>query len=181
MITAVKQKRRTLKNRGYALNCRLRRIQGQLQLEADNHLLRGQVRQLTEALYEMRARLEYYEPSGSVQSLPGQSSMGGSHPALLAPNNALNVPLLQSSRQLLQFQPHSSPAALHFDASYADASSGSSEALQSPIDRSPACVKQEHLQFFAGREQQSLQSACPTPCPPPPPRSSSNFYPSQGF
>ncbi|VDM76784.1 unnamed protein product [Strongylus vulgaris] len=42
-VTMIKQKRRTLKNRGYALNCRVRRIQNQLQLEADNIQLRDQV------------------------------------------------------------------------------------------------------------------------------------------
>ncbi|KAH7699702.1 Protein MAF-1, partial [Aphelenchoides avenae] len=49
VINAIKQKRRTLKNRGYAFNCRIRRIQGQLQLEADNITLREQVRYLSEA------------------------------------------------------------------------------------------------------------------------------------
>ncbi|KAK6016029.1 bZIP Maf transcription factor, partial [Ostertagia ostertagi] len=43
LVTMMKQKRRTLKNRGYALNCRVRRIQNQLQLEADNIQLRDQI------------------------------------------------------------------------------------------------------------------------------------------
>ncbi|KAK6053500.1 bZIP Maf transcription factor [Cooperia oncophora] len=57
LVTMMKQKRRTLKNRGYALNCRVRRIQNQLQLEADNIQLRDQT------LSDMQARLQYYEPT----------------------------------------------------------------------------------------------------------------------
>lgn len=74
-MTALKQKRRTLKNRGYALNCRVRRIQSQLQLEADNLMLREHIkfvfsslsslecRCLRETLAELHARLSYYEPT----------------------------------------------------------------------------------------------------------------------
>jgi hypothetical protein len=65
-VTAIKQKRRTLKNRGYAFNCRVRRIQSQLQLEADNVMLREQVRYLSQSLNELRARLEYYEQPQSA-------------------------------------------------------------------------------------------------------------------
>jgi transcription factor MAFF/G/K len=68
-VSALKQKRRTLKNRGYALNCRVRRIQNQVQLEADNVMLRDQVRYLTEALHQIQARLHYYEPH-TFSSLP---------------------------------------------------------------------------------------------------------------
>ena len=41
MVSALKQKRRTLKNRGYALNCRTRRLKNQQQLEAENAELRA--------------------------------------------------------------------------------------------------------------------------------------------
>ena len=61
-VSALKQKRRTLKNRGYALNCRVRRIQNQVQLEADNVMLHNKVQYLTEALQQLQARLQYYEP-----------------------------------------------------------------------------------------------------------------------
>lgn len=57
-----KQKRRTLKNRGYALNCRARRVQNQMQLETDNLMLRNQIKVLREALTETQMRLQYYEP-----------------------------------------------------------------------------------------------------------------------
>ncbi|VDO22143.1 unnamed protein product [Haemonchus placei] len=71
LVTMMKQKRRTLKNRGYALNCRVRRIQNQLQLEADNIQLRDQIRGLLQTLSEMQARLQYYEPVvGIVMNFP---------------------------------------------------------------------------------------------------------------
>ncbi|KAK6726617.1 hypothetical protein RB195_004752 [Necator americanus] len=63
VVTMLKQKRRTLKNRGYALNCRVRRIQNQLQLEADNIQLRDQIRSLVQTLSDVQARLQYYEPA----------------------------------------------------------------------------------------------------------------------
>ncbi|CAJ0596352.1 unnamed protein product [Cylicocyclus nassatus] len=63
VVTMLKQKRRTLKNRGYALNCRVRRIQNQLQLEADNIQLRDQIRSLLQTLADVQARLQYYEPT----------------------------------------------------------------------------------------------------------------------
>jgi hypothetical protein len=72
-VSALKQKRRTLKNRGYALNCRVRRIQNQVQLEADNVMLRDQVRYLSEALQNIQARLQYYEPN-TFSSPPMHSS-----------------------------------------------------------------------------------------------------------
>lgn len=58
-----KQKRRTLKNRGYALNCRARRVQNQMQLETDNMMLRNQIKVLRDALNEAQMRLQYYEPA----------------------------------------------------------------------------------------------------------------------
>lgn len=43
VVSMLKAKRRVLKNRGYALNCRMRRMQNQAQLESDNLQLRDQV------------------------------------------------------------------------------------------------------------------------------------------
>jgi transcription factor MAFF/G/K len=68
-VSALKQKRRTLKNRGYALNCRIRRIQNFNQLEADNIMLHNKVQYLTEAIQQLQARLQYYEPQ-TFSSLP---------------------------------------------------------------------------------------------------------------
>ncbi|CAI5439227.1 unnamed protein product [Caenorhabditis angaria] len=62
VVMQLKQKRRTLKNRGYALNCRARRVQTQMQLEADNLVLRNQIKMLREALHDAQIRLQYYEP-----------------------------------------------------------------------------------------------------------------------
>uniref|UniRef100_A0A7E4WA94 Neural retina-specific leucine zipper protein n=1 Tax=Panagrellus redivivus TaxID=6233 RepID=A0A7E4WA94_PANRE len=70
IVTELKQKRRTLKNRGYALNCRVRRVQNQMQLEADIVMLRNQVHHLTETLRQMQARLQYYEPAGTPPPIP---------------------------------------------------------------------------------------------------------------
>ncbi|CAI2301977.1 unnamed protein product [Caenorhabditis sp. 36 PRJEB53466] len=56
-----KQKRRTLKNRGYALNCRARRVQNQAQLETDNIRLRNDLKAAQNALREAQSRLLYYE------------------------------------------------------------------------------------------------------------------------
>jgi hypothetical protein len=69
-VSALKQKRRTLKNRGYALNCRIRRIQNFNQLEADNIMLHNKVQCLTEALQQLQARLQYYEPQTFSSLLP---------------------------------------------------------------------------------------------------------------
>ncbi|CAB3408217.1 unnamed protein product [Caenorhabditis bovis] len=63
LVMELKQKRRTLKNRGYALNCRARRVQNQMKLEADNLVLRNQVKNLRAALHQAQLRLQFYEPS----------------------------------------------------------------------------------------------------------------------
>ena len=57
VVTAMKQKRRTLKNRGYALNCRVRRLQTQLQLEAENVMLKNEVAYLKASLQERDDRI----------------------------------------------------------------------------------------------------------------------------
>ncbi|CAJ0574404.1 unnamed protein product, partial [Mesorhabditis spiculigera] len=66
VVSYLKHKRRTIKNRGYALNCRVRRIQNQLQLEADNLLLRDQIRYLKQTVASLQGRLQYYEPTQST-------------------------------------------------------------------------------------------------------------------
>ncbi|PIO71095.1 bZIP Maf transcription factor [Teladorsagia circumcincta] len=75
LVTLMKQKRRTLKNRGYALNCRVRRIQNQLQLEADNIQLRDQIRGLLQTISDMQARLQYYEPRNDYPYMPATMQM----------------------------------------------------------------------------------------------------------
>lgn len=57
----MKQKRRTLKNRGYALNCRVRRLQIQLQLEAENVMLKNEVNYLRQVVQEAQHKISYYD------------------------------------------------------------------------------------------------------------------------
>jgi predicted kinase len=52
IISALKQKRRTLKNRGYAYKCRVRRLQVQLQLEAENAMLKADLARQNQRLIE---------------------------------------------------------------------------------------------------------------------------------
>jgi predicted kinase len=52
IISALKQKRRTLKNRGYAYKCRVRRLQVTLQLEAENAMLKADLARQNQRLIE---------------------------------------------------------------------------------------------------------------------------------
>lgn len=60
MVASVKQKRRTLKNRGYALNCRVRRLQNKNQLESENRHLRLTLEQLTQKLRVAESQIAYF-------------------------------------------------------------------------------------------------------------------------
>ncbi|KAF7632964.1 bZIP_Maf domain-containing protein [Meloidogyne graminicola] len=57
IVSALKQKRRTLKNRGYALNCRARRLKNQQQLEEENIRLKGVINQQAKLLVEYERKL----------------------------------------------------------------------------------------------------------------------------
>ncbi|CAD6184781.1 unnamed protein product [Caenorhabditis auriculariae] len=81
VVMQLKQKRRTLKNRGYAYNCRTRRVQNQMQLEADNMMLRDEIKYLKQALQEAQLRLQYYEPMQPFQC---------SQPVLMEPSKPAN-------------------------------------------------------------------------------------------
>ncbi|KAI1713583.1 bZIP maf transcription factor domain-containing protein [Ditylenchus destructor] len=61
-VSAIKQKRRTLKNRGYALNCRARRQQTQAQLEAENRSLRNKLDEKNRLIQQLQTRLRLIEP-----------------------------------------------------------------------------------------------------------------------
>uniref|UniRef100_A0A915DYC1 Basic leucine zipper domain-containing protein n=1 Tax=Ditylenchus dipsaci TaxID=166011 RepID=A0A915DYC1_9BILA len=60
-VSALKQKRRTLKNRGYALNCRARRQQTTVQLQAENQVLRANLRQMGKKLDLLQCQLQDYQ------------------------------------------------------------------------------------------------------------------------
>uniref|UniRef100_A0A914KK80 Basic leucine zipper domain-containing protein n=1 Tax=Meloidogyne incognita TaxID=6306 RepID=A0A914KK80_MELIC len=57
IVSALKQKRRTLKNRGYALNCRARRLKNQQQLEEENARLKIIINQQANLLAEYERKL----------------------------------------------------------------------------------------------------------------------------
>ncbi|CEF65084.1 GH02096p [Strongyloides ratti] len=67
VVAKLKQKRRTLKNRGYALNCRVRRLQSQHQLEEVNQKLRNEVTSLQRTIQYLQSRLQYYESFTTTQ------------------------------------------------------------------------------------------------------------------
>ncbi|CAJ0571113.1 unnamed protein product, partial [Mesorhabditis spiculigera] len=60
VVSYLKHKRRTIKNRGYALNCRVRRIQNHHQPATDDVLLRDQT------VVSLQGWLQYYESSYST-------------------------------------------------------------------------------------------------------------------
>ncbi|XP_022902286.1 neural retina-specific leucine zipper protein-like isoform X2 [Onthophagus taurus] len=83
--TRIKQKRRTLKNRGYAQNCRTKRVQQRLDLETTNRSLQSELSKMKIELERMkqenvllRQRLQISRPS--QQQLHSISSDGQNSP-----------------------------------------------------------------------------------------------------
>jgi len=56
----LKQRRRTLKNRGYAQTCRTRRLDDQHKLKDTNDSLVTEVNELKETVYTLTAERDYY-------------------------------------------------------------------------------------------------------------------------
>lgn len=74
-ISQLKKKRRTLKNRGYALNSRLKRVQQKSTLEQEKEELQLKVEKLTNDVSVLQKELQQYkERCASLQQLAGQPS-----------------------------------------------------------------------------------------------------------
>ena len=57
LVTKLKQKRRTLKNRGYAASCREKRLSQKDELEIDKELLEEEVKKLRQENQRMKSEL----------------------------------------------------------------------------------------------------------------------------
>lgn len=75
-VVRLKQKRRTLKNRGYAQNCRSKRLVQRHELELNNRQLQGEIHRLQVELNHVRNERDVYKHRFEV--LQGQLRMDGS-------------------------------------------------------------------------------------------------------
>lgn len=89
-ITRLKQKRRTLKNRGYAQNCRSKRMQQRHELETANHNLQHDLDMIKHELARVQQERDLYKQR---------------YEALLRPSRA--------SQQQQQHHPQGAPPPLH--------------------------------------------------------------------
>jgi len=84
VVTKLKQKRRTLKNRGYAQNCRTKRLQQRNQLEEKNKLLHKDVQRLIQERDMYKAKFELLRRQIHQQSNNNNANQlnanGGPHP-----------------------------------------------------------------------------------------------------
>ncbi|KAL3103285.1 hypothetical protein niasHS_002471 [Heterodera schachtii] len=80
VVSAVKQKRRTLKNRGYALNCRTRRMRNQQQLEAENNYLRQLVAKQSALLKKYEQKMEEREKKDDGTTQKAEGTLGEDKP-----------------------------------------------------------------------------------------------------
>ncbi|UYV84288.1 MAF [Cordylochernes scorpioides] len=79
-VVRLKQKRRTLKNRGYAQNCRTKRLAQRHELEARNRVLQGEIQRLRQELERACQERDYYR--GQLHSgARGSSASSVSNPS----------------------------------------------------------------------------------------------------
>ncbi|XP_015906656.1 transcription factor MafB-like [Parasteatoda tepidariorum] len=83
-VVRMKQKRRTLKNRGYAQNCRTKRLAQRHELESRNRLLQGEMARLRQELERACQERDFYRQqlhalrdcAGDPRSMSSVSSVG---------------------------------------------------------------------------------------------------------
>ena len=66
VVKQLKKRRRTLKNRGYASNSRVRRLQQKTELESTKNQLQMEVQKLRQEIVEMRKQRDYYKNRAEV-------------------------------------------------------------------------------------------------------------------
>ena len=66
VVKQLKKRRRTLKNRGYASNSRVRRLQQKTELETSKNQLQMEVQKLRQEVIEMRKQRDYYKNRAEV-------------------------------------------------------------------------------------------------------------------
>jgi len=66
MVKQLKKRRRTLKNRGYASNSRVRRMQQKTELETTKTQLQSEVQRLKQEVADMRKQRDYYKNRAEV-------------------------------------------------------------------------------------------------------------------
>ncbi|XP_035220078.1 transcription factor MafB-like [Stegodyphus dumicola] len=84
-VVRMKQKRRTLKNRGYAQNCRTKRLAQRHELESRNRMLQGEMTRLRQELERACQERDFYRQqlhalrdcTGDPRSMSSVSSGGG--------------------------------------------------------------------------------------------------------